>query len=383
MEMNCEELYGIIEKGEDYKNQFKLTFDRSEKLAVEIVAFLNSDGGNIIVGIDDFGEIIGLNDKQIREINQWIGNVSKNNIYPSISLKSEILNCDGKNILIIYVPKGDNKPYAFNQVDVWLKSGSDKRKATIEDIRRLLQESGRMYAEEEITEAEIDDIDIDYLKEWYVEYKNEELNGNIERVLNSFKLAKENKLTLAGLLLFGKKPQEFKPQFIIKAAYWKDDNHLTVLDKEIISGKLIEQFKNSISFIKRNLKKISDNPNLPSALELPIEAIEEIIANMIAHRDYFIDSSNFINMYDNRIEFISCGKLPNSLDVETIKKGIHRDRNPIILNFLEKDKEFKYSGMGRGIERILHYCKKEGIKVEFINDKNKNLFKVILFRKEG
>jgi len=379
--MNCEELYSITEKGEDYKNQFKLTFERSEKLAVEIVAFLNSDGGNIIVGINDFGEIIGLENKQIREINQWISNVSKNNIYPSINLKSEILNCDNKNILIIYVPKGDNKPYAFNQVDVWIKSGSDKRKATIEDIRRLLQESGRMYAEEEITQTAIQNIDIDYLKKWYMEYKNEELNGNIEKILNSFKLAKGDKLTLAGLLLFGKTPQEFKPQFVIKAAYWKDENHLKVIDKEIIDGKLIEQFKNSISFIKRNLRKVSDDPNLPSKLEIPIEAIEEIIANMIAHRDYFIDSSNFINMYDDRIEFISCGKLPNSLDIETIKKGIHRDRNPIILNFLEKDKKFKYSGMGRGIERILRYCEKENINVNFINDKKQNLFKVILYRK--
>ena len=94
MEMTCEELYDIIERGEDYKNQFKLTFDRSEKLAVEIVAFTNSEGGNIIVGINDFGEVIGLSEKQIREINQWIGNVTKKKIYPSVAVKSEILRCD-------------------------------------------------------------------------------------------------------------------------------------------------------------------------------------------------------------------------------------------------------------------------------------------------
>ncbi len=380
--MGCEELLQILSKGEDYNNQFKLNFDSVDKLAVEIAAFLNSSGGRIIVGVTNNGEIEGLTQGQIDRLNQWISNISRNNIYPSVSLKTQTLNCNERIVLIINVPKGDNKPYAVNKTDVWIKSGSDKRRATIDDIRRLLQESGRMYAEEEVVDLEVntENLNLEYFEKWYETYYKSKLDfEDMKKLFNNWKLAEKNSFTLAGLLLFGKNPENIKPQFAVKAVYWQDSNLFK--DKEEIYGNLIEQFKKSMDFVKRNLRKVqNENVNEPGRLEIPEEAVREAIANAIVHRDYFIESPIYIEIYNDKLEIISPGTLPNTLTEESIKAGIHRERNPILLSFLEKDKDFRYSGMGKGIPRIEELCGLANVKVEYINDKYNAKFIVRFYR---
>lgn len=225
-ELTCEDIFVIISRGEDYNNQFKLNFESIDKLASEIVAFLNSDGGRIFVGVTNSGKIVGLTGSQIDSLNQWISNACRNKIYPASVVKTQTINCEGGNILIINVPRGENKPYALNKTDVWIKVGSDKRKATIEDISRLLQESGRLRAEENEVDLDVNEtnLNIEYFIKWFRESKEYEFNfekGDIKTLFNNWKLAKGTKFTLAGLLLFGKSPEFIKPQFIVKTVYWK------------------------------------------------------------------------------------------------------------------------------------------------------------------
>ncbi len=108
----------------------------------------------------------------------------------------------------------------------------------------------------------------------------------------------------------------------------------------------------------------------------------EIIANAIVHRNYYIDSSIQINLFDDRLEINSPGNLPNTINEENIKFGVHIERNPIILYFLEKDTKFRYSGKGTGIPRVIKSCEEAELKVEFIDDKQKQQFRVIFYRKK-
>jgi hypothetical protein len=96
--------------------------------------------------------------------------------------------------------------------------------------------------------------------------------------------------------------------------------------------------------------------------------------------DYFINSPINIFIFNNRLEVTSPGILPNTITEENIKFGVHFERNPTILSFLEKDKKFRYSGRGSGIPRVIKACKNSKIKVEFINDKSKQQFKVVFQR---
>jgi len=386
--MDCEEVLKILDRGEDSQNQFKQRFDSIDKLAAEIVAFANSAGGLIIIGISDQGELVGLSKEDVSQLNQWISNATGDKIDKQIFVNTEILQCTKKRIMIIKVPRGLNKPYAINRTDVWIKSGADKRRAPIEEILRLAQDSGLHYADEVETKATFSDFDIDFFikkyKELYQE-EIEELNIPIQQLITNLKLLNNQKLTMAGLLIFGKNPGILKPHYRIKATYFsgneRDVNEFK--DKQEIDGKLIEQHVASIAFIKRNLRRIQmhNNFNAPGTLEIPVETFSEILANAIVHRNYYISSPIQIYLFENRLEIISPGNLPNSLNEENIKIGVHIERNPIILSFLEKDPTFHYTGRGTGIPRVLKICRKANIKIEFINDTERQQFITIFYRK--
>lgn len=386
--MDCAELQNILERGEDSSHQFKENFTSIDSLAVEISAFANTDGGMIIIGVSDSGDLSGLGKEDIQRLNQWISNAASQKIDKPVYVKTEVLVCGGKRIMTIQVPRGSNKPYAVNRVDVWVKSGADKRRAPIEEVLRLAHGSGLFFADELETEATIKNFDIEFFTRRYKRYYKEELERlgiPIEQLLRNVKLLRNERLTLAGLLLFGKKPERFRPQFTIKATFFAgaDVSVKKFIDKENISGKLIEQFKAGKAFVKRNLRRVQKgkNFNAPGILEIPEEAFSEIIANAIVHRSYYVNAPVQIYMFDDRVEIHSPGNLPNTITEENIKYGVHIERNPVILSFLEKDREFSYSGRGSGIPRVVRLCDRAGIRVEFTDDKQTQVFKVVFFRK--
>jgi len=115
-------------------------------------------------------------------------------------------------------------------------------------------------------------------------------------------------------------------------------------------------------------------------LEIPAAALKEAVANALVHRDYFINSSIFINIFNDRVEIVSAGLLPNTLNVENIKLGIHIERNPIILSFMAKFQDSGYTDRGSGIPRMLRLCQEKKVPLKLINDTDRNQFKVIFYR---
>lgn len=384
--MECDDLLRIIKKGEDSQTQFKERIDSIDALAAEICAFANTQGGNIIIGVTDNGEAFGVDN--INRLNQTISNAASAKLEPPINVITENILCDDKLIVVINVPRGDNKPYAANKTDYWVKVGADKRRATREELRRLMQASGAIYADEMmIPSTTLNDIDMFVFRDFYErEYgmTMEQSGLSPQKLLTNLKLLKEDKLTLAGLLIFGVKPYRIKPQFAVKAVAFPgtDVSGNKYLDSEDINGILLNQYKDAIAFLKRNLKKVQreQNVNFPGLLEIPEIAIEEAVVNSLVHRDYFIDSSIRIFIFDDRIEIISPGKLPNTATIDNIKQGIQIARNPILLSFVPKLK-IPYHGIGSGIRRIINECRKAGIKEpDFIEDVNLQEFKVIFYR---
>src|SRR5699024_2925523 len=135
--MDYQKLRRLIKEGEDTKTQFKVKIDRADALAAEICAFANTQGGVLVVGVSDDGEIIGIDD--INRLNQIISNAASHNIVPPIDVTTENVAYDDKILVFINVPLGQNKPYAANGTDFWVKVGADKRRATREELKRLMQ----------------------------------------------------------------------------------------------------------------------------------------------------------------------------------------------------------------------------------------------------
>lgn len=383
--METIEIINRISKGEDSFTQFKEKIIDSNKLAEEFVAFSNANGGIIIVGVSDNGDIIGLSDDEIRNLNQLISNVANENVKPPIYPLTEILEIDSKRIVAISIKNGDSKPYQTNKGIYYTKSGSDKRKISQEELKRLFAESNRIFADEEIlTESFISDLNTELFYEFlkrdnpiiYNKLSSEILN--LSTILENLGILKNDNLTLAGNLFFGKNVSKFSPSFYIDCVYFDGDDISTqnFVSKAKFSGTFEKIFNESLSFLKSNFKhtQVESDFNSQAKLEIDERILVELIINALIHRDYYIQSSIKIFIFYRRVEIISPGKLTNSLTVEKIKSGISIHRNPI-LNSIGK-RVLPYSGYGSGIQRVLSLDPT----IKFINDIEKEEFKCVIQR---
>lgn len=382
--MELENILSIIERGESSTVQFKSRINDAYKIGTEMVAFSNSKGGIIIVGIDDkTGEINGLSFEEIQTTNQILANAASENIKPSIYLITETYVVNKQKILIAHIPEGTSKPFIDNKGIIWLKNGSDKRKVVNrEEIARLLQSSGNLFADEIlIPNSSIESVNKDKFLDFFI--KNwgdspENLDITYENALTNTLVLKDQKITLGGLLFFGILPQKHKPAFCIKAiSYFGNEVESTLYrDSEDIQGTIPEMFEKGMAFLKRNLKKTQQGQSFNSQgiIEIPEIALEEVLQNALIHRDYLINASIRIFIFDNRIEIISPGKLPNSLTVDNIKFGSSVIRNNLMTTFCAKT--MKYRGIGSGIRRTLKAYKE----TEIVNSIENELFIVTFYR---
>lgn len=377
--MKTLELIERINNGEDSFTQFKREAISAKDLAKEFVAFLNAAGGVIVFGVEDNGRIQGLSTAQIEELWQLIGNTANENVTPPFYPLVENRSINERKLVIAYVPKGSVKPYSTSGGECLTKSGADKKKLSQEELRRLFAESKRLYADEEsVYGTDITDLDTalfyKFLEKDNVAVFDAVKLGNLAlaQVLENLDLLNNKQLTLAGNLIFGIRPQKFNKSFYIDCCYF-DGNDVAVdrfISKRVVDGNLLTMFNNSLDFFKSNLKNLqtSENFNSYATLEIDERILIELIVNALVHRDYYIQSSIKLFIFQNRVEIISPGKLTNSLTVEKIKSGISIHRNPILNSICKTI--LPYSGYGSGIRRALLINED----ISFYNDTDKEQF---------
>ncbi len=362
--MEAIEVIELIANGEDSHTQFKRDIHSAESLAGELAAFSNSNGGHILIGVDDQGTVTGLTQDDVRRLNQLIANTATNNVRPSINPETENLTVGDDLVMVVTVREGISKPYSDNGGVFWVKCGSDKRRVTSrEEIQRLLQGAGLVHADEVPVEGTtLDDLDDDHFEEFFASQYGETVEeslGNsgmsMAQLLHNLGLAKDETLNLAGLLLFGKAPQRHRPTFGVKAVSFvgNDPAGEKYRDSEDIDGCLRDLHAKTMSFLTRNLQSIQGEKgfNTEGDLEIPAIALEELVVNMLLHRDYFVSAPWRVMIFDDRIELLSPGVLPNNITVENIRNGVSNIRNPIIASFATK--ELPYRGIGTGIRRAV------------------------------
>ena len=391
--MEAIELIELISRSEDSRTQFKQSQDVSnaKSLAGEMVALANSKGGRILVGVDDAGSVIGLSPDDIRRINQLISNTATDCVRPSINPATENISIGGLLVMVVTVPEGISKPYADNDGVFWVKSGANKRRVTSrEEVQRMLQSADLVHADEVPVEGTTSgDIDLEHFGTFFEKQYGEPLDNMLDKagitlgqLLNNLGLAREATLNLAGVMLFGRNPQRHRPAFVIKAVSFvgNDPTGNKYRDSQDIEGCLRDLYKGTISFLTRNLRRLQDEKgfNTEGDLEVPPAALEELVVNMLLHRDYFISAPWRVMLFDNRIELISPGALPNNLTVENIRNGVSVIRNPLIASFATKGNELPYRGIGTGIRRALAAVPA----LELESDPERNLFTARIPRKE-
>ena len=380
--MNTIELLELINKGEGYHLEFKLEEENNEDFAKTIVCFANTDGGKILIGVDDTGNIIGVSD--IDKVMLRMDDIALNRCEPPVIIFQESINFDGKNVVIVNVEKGKQRPYRTKSGHYYIRSSNRCRQATKEELLRLFQSTKSLFYDEiPINNSKLTDLDISSFKFFLRKYLNIETNNeeNIINYLCNFHLLEKESLTptFTGILFFANNPQNFVSESRIVCANIEGiDISQTDLETKNLTGKISDLINNIEDFFKlvlSNKHKIKDfQPE--SEFEIPMTALREAIVNAIAHRDYTINAPIRVLIFTNRVEIHSPGRLPNTVTVESIKVGgSHVLRNPTIYNMLLKMK--MVTDLGSGVRRIIKLVKEHlNEDVGFENTENEFVIKI-------
>lgn len=357
--MDKKEIELILQEGEGLKIEFKENLDKS--LAKELVAFANSDGGKIFLGISDKKEIKGI--EITNKLKSQIQDIA-NNCDPSVKIEFEEL----ENVLIINVFEGKNKPYKCSE-GFYLRQGPNSQKLTRDEILLFGANVGKIKFDEQINEnfkfpEDFEEIKFnDFLKKSNISQVND-IKNILVNLSVAIQVGKNIKLNNAGILFFGKNISRFIRQNFITCVLYKGKERVNIIDRKDFNEDLINNYENSLRFLKQHLRLeyiIKGGGPRQEILEIPEEALKEALLNSLAHRDYFDSGAGiFVEMFDDRIEIYNKGKL--LFDKKDLGK-ISLSRNPVIfdlfhrINLIEK--------VGSGIGRIKKLIKERGLKVKF------------------
>ena len=384
--MKLKELKAQIALGEDSRRQFKRDVTNVDSLAAEMAAFANSEGGMIFLGVGDDGSLSGLSQADVVRLNQMISNAASQHVQSPLTVQTENISIGkGRTVIALTIPKGQDRPYFDRSGVIWLKTGADKRRVNSkEELRRLFRSVDQFHADELPTKAGIDKLDKlrfrDFLRDMYKQSWPDSRQELLTLLQNMNLATDDGVLNLAGVLLFAERPEWIKPQFIVKAIRYPGNAiHVSeYLDTEDFSGPLPEMFAGAIAFVVRNLRKVQagQGVNAPGVPEIPPLVFEELLVNALVHRDYLVSAPIRLFIFDNRIEIVSPGHLPNNLTVPKIRAGNSNIRNPILVSYIAKGL-LPYRGLGSGIKRALENWPE----IDFTDDRDGCLFTATVHRK--
>lgn len=373
---SSESIRDQILAGEDSFAEFKeLRFgDRSlispnaEDIAGEMVAFANAEGGAIFLGVTDQGVVQGIPQDRANIVENWVINIASNNCDPPIRplIRKVILpQPDGQTaeIFLVIIKKG-LYVHRTSAGRWYVRVGTTKRDLTQHELGRLFQQRGRSFVFDEMpvhaaTEADLERAALQNFFGTSTFIAWEQLLANT-RVLT-----KEDggtwRPTVAGLLVFGANPRTFLPSAFIEAAVYRgsatDSNHL--IHAQQIDGPLSRQIDDAVAFVDRFMLRPATKD--AGRLEYPqyaLASVHEAIVNAVAHRDYSISGSKIrLFLYDDRLELMSPGDLPNTLTIETLPFR-QFTRNQLLVSFLAKLRSQRtgrafIEARGEGVRKIL------------------------------
>ena len=349
----------ILRMGESSVLEFKTEEVHSDSIAKEVVAFSNFMGGKLLVGVGDDGLVIGTKNRKVEE---RIVQICRNNIAPSVLPRTEFIDIDDKEILVVEIPKGSNRPYKVKTTGkFYIRAGSNSVEPTNEELARLFQ-NGQMihYETKSVHGACVNDLNRGYLNRYMREIRQidefpEEAYPQVLDNLNLVARVNGDYIpNIAGLILFGTNPKKFLPQSICQAVCFKGKDESTdIVEMKEFSGAVTEVMEGLLRFVERNSRTdvaFENGVKRNDIEQYPATIVRELIANAIAHRDYSIwGAFNRLMIFSDRLEMRSPGTLPNTITVGRMTMGVSYYRNPIIMQVL---KDFGYvESIGRGIIR--------------------------------
>ena len=354
MKINKQNILKLIKNGESETVELKASFDQA---AIEtIVAFTNTQGGFVIIGATDAGKIKGVQLGK-ETIQQWINQI-KSNTSPSVIPDVSILTIDHKNLVIFSVEEFPVKPVSCRGKYLQRIKNANHQ-MSIRDISnihlRSFQASWDYYADPRHGLDDISLVKVDKFIQLANTVRTNPITDNSKKVLEKFELLKGKFITNACYLLFTAKDTLLST---IEMGRFSEDT--IIQDGSTIRCDLLGEVDETLSFIRKHLNKsyiITGDKQRQERWDYPLEALREIVINMIVHRDYMDSNDSVIKIFPDRIEFFNPGRLAEGLSLKKLLQGdyISAIRNKQIASI------FKEAGIiekyGSGIKRILNALK--------------------------
>jgi len=372
-DMMQHDLEAIIQAGESYQVEFKRNINSD--ISKEIVAFANSSGGRIFIGIEDDGMIHGV--QATNELRARIQSMARD-CDPAIAVELEVFN----NIMIIQVPEGKNKPYRCTN-GFYIRSGASCSKLSTQEIVEFIQSEGKVRFED------LRSPSVSYpaiLNEAAINryLRLAGISGVIgmDELLTNLGVLRDSGsgpvLNNAGVLFFAKQPASILPHCVVTCLLFKGNTKVHILDRKSFEFDLLTNIDEALMFVERHLNLAYEIKELrrKEILEIPEFVLREAIINAVAHRDYFERGANVqIDIFDNRVEISNPGGLPKGLKPENF--GKHSvTRNSLIVSLLHRCNYVERAGTG--IQRM-----REGMKEASLLEPTfefSNFFTIILPR---
>ena len=342
----------------------------SETIRKTVIAFANTDGGVLYIGIDDGGLPVGLKDIDGEMLK--VSNMVRESIKPDVTafVSYEVESIKGKDILQVTIQKGTSTPYyhAIKGIcpeGVYVRQGASSVPASETAIRKMIKDTdGENYEEERSLNQCLSFV------EAKKEFGKRKLLFDDAQKKSLKLLSAEGLYTNLGLLLSD------QCTHTIKMAIFDSDIKEKFRDRREFSGSLLKQINDIFKFIDKYNRLRTNCAQLDKTgqTDYPVEAIREALANAIVHREYSFSSSSLISIFDDRIEFISIGGLVKGITLEDIMLGVSFARNEKLTDIFYKLQLIE--AYGTGIIRIKKSYAKYHIQPKIIS--TDNAFKVIL-----
>ena len=376
--------------GESKNIEYKVTVpDKTEKYMKTVVAFANTQGGRLVIGIDDkTHQAVGVDNDSLFQTMDALANAISDSCEPQIIPDIEPLTVDGKTVIVITVEAGKNRPYYIKskgrEKGTYIRVAGTSRLAYQEKIDELEMEGARISWDEltcvgysvteKATQTLCRDIENFRKKAGLSEHK-----VGKEQLFN-WKILKKSEGTVLASNAYVLLTSDFFPFSKTQCAVFKGTDRTVFLDKREYSGPIYKQIESAVEFVLRNIRlgAMIDGLVRRESYELPAEAIREMIINAHCHRNLLDESCIQVAIYDDRLEVTSPGGLYNGLTYEEVMSGHSKIRNKLIANI------FSQMGLveawGSGIGRILSAAREYGLPTPSVEVFD-NMFRVNLFRK--
>ena len=376
------ELMFHLRLGEDSSIEFKaIAFDGNKPLspnrdsmAHEIAAFANSQGGRLLLGVEDkTRNVLGIDDDKVAIAEEWIGNISQQNINPPVKLQTRLLqlpNRQGELKTVVYVDVRRSIAVHQSAGRYYQRIGSTKQEMKPEVLARLFQQrsQARLIRFDEIlvpgtSASHIDPI----LKQRFLKSGTPE-HSQFKKLHLTAVDDHDEGLSVCGVLLLTADPTEWLTNAYIQCVFYsgseRDANDQ--LDAQDQTGPLDQQINGALDFVKRNTrvqaKKETGRVDIP---QYDLGAVFEAIVNAIAHRDYSMTGRKIrLHMFVDRLELFSPGQLPNNLTLDGLMENTVT-RNEALVNLLsryysareEAGRQALIERRGEGVPKIIKASK--------------------------